>query len=248
MPLKIDYKSILKFDLNDYVFENIDVILIPSVTGRYRDQSINKYGIGKIKHMLEKFPCQISSKPNRKIITYQSSSIGKVDEKYIGEFTASVLPGFKSLKELGIERQNSNKVINDPKQSTLFSFKKTPPSLSAVDRIRLIFPTQQYVEESAYGVEAGGCLFLKKDFYESGKLPKKIFHQFEAPGIVPHLKVFMITDDDNEINDDTCIYFGSHNFSPAAWGKYEKDFTQLSMINSELGVLIPPMKGNFSPI
>ena len=243
MPSKMDYKSILKFDLNDYVYENIDVILIPSVMGRYRGPSMNKYGIGKIKYVLEKLPCQVNRKPNRKIITYQTSSIGQADEKYIEEFTASVLPGYKTLKELGVERSNAKKFGKDTKQLTLFS-KNKPDSFSAVDRMRLIFPTEKYVEDSVIGAEAVGCLFLKKDFYESGRLPKKIFHQFEAPGIIPHLKVFIITNDDTTINDDTIIYFGSHNFSPAAWGKYERDFTQIAINNSELGVLIPPMKGN----
>lgn len=247
MPTKkIDYKSILKFDLNDYVYENVDVVLIPSLPGRFRDEMMNKYGIGKVKYILEKFPCQNTTKPNRKVINYQATSIGQVTEKYIGEFAASVLPGFKSLNELATEQKHAKKSGKDQKQTSLFPHSKSD-SLSAVDRVRLIYPTETYIETCVSGVESGGCLFLKKDFYDSGKLPKKIFHQYEgAAGTVGHLKVFVVTDDDDEINDDTIIYFGSHNFSPAAWGKYEKDFTQISIMNSELGVLIPPMKGNFS--
>jgi hypothetical protein len=26
---------------------------------------------------------------------------------------------------------------------------------------------------------------------------------------------------DYKITDDTCLYFGSHNFTPAAWGRIE---------------------------
>ena len=250
MPLKIDYKSILKLDLNDYIISNIDIILLPSLPGRYRDQAMTKYGIGKVNYILGKFPCQGISKTNRKIVNYQSTSIGQIDEKYLGEFAASILPGFKTLKELALERKGSKKG-KDAKQMTLFSQKiDSSSSSSAIDRIHLIYPTETYVKECLSGPDSAGTLFLSRDFYESGKLPKRIFHQFDAPadyayhqGIVPHLKVFVITDDDNEINDDTVIYYGSHNFSPGAWGKYEKDFTQISIINSELGILIPPMKG-----
>lgn len=33
----------------------------------------------------------------------------------------------------------------------------------------------------------------------------------------------IITGLDEEINDKTSIYIGSHNLSPAAWGKMEKN-------------------------
>lgn len=36
---------------------------------------------------------------------------------------------------------------------------------------------------------------------------------------------------------------GSHNLSLAAWGRLEKNGTQLFIANTELGVLYPPGKG-----
>ena len=42
-------------------------------------------------------------------------------------------------------------------------------------------------------------------------------------GIIPHTKTIIVADNEEEqINDHTIIYFGSHNFTPSAWGKYEK--------------------------
>lgn len=35
--------------------------------------------------------------------------------------------------------------------------------------------------------------------------------------ITPHIKIGILTDKDMEIDDDTVIYFGSHNFSKGAW-------------------------------
>ena len=47
-----------------------------------------------------------------------------------------------------------------------------------------------------------------------------MFHRFEGndhyywnAGVIPHLKVFIITDGDHEITDSTVIYVGSHNLS-----------------------------------
>ena len=43
-----------------------------------------------------------------------------------------------------------------------------------------------------------------------------------------------------EIDDDTFMYFGSHNLSAGAWGNLEKDSTQISMSNWEIGIAFPP--------
>jgi tyrosyl-DNA phosphodiesterase-1 len=46
------------------------------------------------------------------------------------------------------------------------------------------------------------------------------------------------------IEDDSMLYFGSHNFSAAAWGNLEKKGTQISIANWELGVVFPPAPGS----
>jgi len=35
--------------------------------------------------------------------------------------------------------------------------------------------------------------------------------------------MMIVSDADEEINDETFLYFGSHNFSPSAWGKIQKN-------------------------
>jgi hypothetical protein len=42
-----------------------------------------------------------------------------------------------------------------------------------------------------------------------------------------HAKIIIINkkDKEEEIDDDTAFYFGSHNFSAAAWGNLEKNDT-----------------------
>ena len=49
--------------------------------------------------------------------------------------------------------------------------------------------------------------------------------------------------DGNKISDSTMLYFGSHNFSPSAWGNMEKKDTQIHIANWELGVVFPPEIG-----
>merc|ERR1712196_592211 len=62
--------------------------------------------------------------------------------------------------------------------------------------------------------------------------------------VIPHLKVMIITDDDYEIDDNTIIYFGSHNCTRAAWGKIDKKGNKIALSNTELGVLYPPLEGS----
>lgn len=50
----------------------------------------------------------------------------------------------------------------------------------------------------------------------------------------------MVNGPNNEIDDETLLYFGSHNFSPSAWGNQEKKDTQLHTANWELGIVFPP--------
>ena len=49
---------------------------------------------------------------------------------------------------------------------------------------------------------------------------------------------------EDEISDNTVLYFGSHNLSTAAWGNQEKDNTFISIASWELGVLFPPQLGS----
>ena len=76
--------------------------------------------------------------------------------------------------------------------------------------------------------------------------------------IAPGNKVTVLLDGDNGITIDDCtiinkaLYkfieetqvFGSHNFSPSAWGMLEKEGSQLAIANWELGVVFLPEKGS----
>jgi tyrosyl-DNA phosphodiesterase-1 len=69
----------MKIDLGDYSFKGIDVVLIPSLPGRFKGQYLDKVGIGKVKKIMKN--CSIHFK--KPIMTYNCTSLGKVDEKLI---------------------------------------------------------------------------------------------------------------------------------------------------------------------
>ncbi len=52
--------------------------------------------------------------------------------------------------------------------------------------------------------------------------------------------IIVTKDDHGIIDDDTIIYFGSHNMSTSSWGREEKQASQFAIANWELGVAYMP--------
>ena len=228
IPNKIDQKSFLEIDLEEYQFDNIDVILIPSFPGRHKD---SKYGLNRVKKILETVEPEIYKKNEEYVITYQTSSLGTIDSGFINDICYAFLPTFSD------ENQMKNGMYKDLSK-----------------HVKVIYPTNKYVVEESYaGPEFAHPLLLTEKNYDKNTFIKSVFHRFEGPedynfhhGILPHLKVGIVTKKDMVIDDDTIIYYGSHNFTSSAWGKYEKNRSQLLVSNTELGVLIPGRKGSKS--
>ena len=61
------------------------------------------------------------------------------------------------------------------------------------------------------------------------------------------MKSIIVCKENYEIDDDTVIYIGSHNFSENAWGiaTFNDEFyTEINISNTELGLLYFPKKGS----
>lgn len=77
-------------------------------------------------------------------------------------------------------------------------------------------------------------------------LPKECFCKQEATQKeldlnLHHAKWIVSTSgEDGAIDEDSCVYLGSHNMSQAAWGSFEKNKTQICIYNCELGVVFGP--------
>ena len=114
---------------------------------------------------------------------------------------------------------------------------------NAAAKFDVVFPSFRSVQESELGNNGAGVFFLQENAYTSSKTLRESLCNTGSPvkypqikGHLSHSKVIIIHDD-YEINDDTVIYMGSHNLSAAAWGKYEKNSTQIYIKNFELGVV-----------
>ena len=130
-----------------------------------------------------------------KIITFQTSSLGRIVPRYLRTF---------------YERVTQHKSEN------------------ITNHFKVVFPTEDYVQKSHLGVEMATSVLLQAKFWdEVTDYPKESFHKLEAanPSLdrnLFHAKIMVINNENNEISDDSLLYFGSHNFSPSAWGNIEK--------------------------
>ena len=110
----------------------------------------------------------------------------------------------------------------------------------------LIYPTVDRVRRCHRGLDAGLTTFLAENLYKSTAFPKASMQKLEDPPLYPeitghlsHSKVLIVTNT-TDIDDDSILYFGSHNLSSSAWGRYEKGETQIFMGNYELGIVFLP--------
>jgi len=164
---------------------------------------------------------------------YIASSIGSLNIKLMSDFAESVYA----------DQKNCIKGSLSDKQQLIKSFS-------------VFYPSRSYIEASIHGDHVTSCLFLRKNDFKSFKFPKGVLKSYQrdtgedcqaekkSKDRIPHLKVGLITNSGSEVNDDSLIYIGSHNFTAAAWGKLEKDKPQSLVFNYELGVLIPPKTGS----
>ena len=62
-------------------------------------------------------------------------------------------------------------------------------------------------------------VILQEKFWEAKDFPRGSFYHLEGGRNLFHAKIMVVREKDSEeINDSTLLYFGSHNFSPSAWG------------------------------
>lgn len=122
------------------------------------------------------------------------------------------------------EQVNNNKILKE-------MFQKEEKKAEIKSEIKIIYPTADYIINQTHGgVDFANPLFLRKKQFYDIKFNRDVLHKFEGSdnycwhtGCIPHIKVFILTNEKMEINDDSIIYIGSHNLSKAAWGSMEKN-------------------------
>ncbi|KRX08140.1 hypothetical protein PPERSA_01685 [Pseudocohnilembus persalinus] len=151
------YQDFLELDLDNYLFEDINIKLVPSMRGKFIQNQQNKYGFQRVKQIL---------------------------------------------------------IENPPVQ-----FYKNP-----IVTAMFIFPSKNYIEKETYeGVSYSDCLFFSKKIYFSENFAiQTMMDYLPSPGnegSYPHLKCFIITDEDKKITDDTVIYFGRFSGNEVKYNK-----------------------------
>ncbi|KAF2073804.1 hypothetical protein CYY_004898 [Polysphondylium violaceum] len=115
------------------------------------------------------------------------------------------------------------------------------PKTTGSRNLHIMFPTHQWIHSDATRYQNSGCMFLTEKNYQNNKsnfdvlVPRYLYRK----ELVLHSKIMVATSktNDNHLRYDW-VYTGSHNFSPSAWGAFQKNNTQLYISNYEIGVLI----------
>lgn len=119
-----------------------------------------------------------------------------------------------------------------------------------LDRIRIYFPTKDYVVKSTGGPNCGGIITLnRKDYNDS--FPKQCMREYKSsrPGVLSHNKILLARGRKKDGTPFAWAYVGSANLSESAWGsqkmlKSGKD-GKLTIRNWECGIVVPVPDGSF---
>ena len=218
---KIDVDLLRTFD-----FSAARAVLIVSAPGRHKD--VDNWGHMAIRTAL--------SKEEFEERFYDASLIAQFTS--IGGFKG--LAGKKLLKQLD-DSLSAGRGLNKP-----------PP-----DGISFIWPTRDEVRTSTKGYVLGGSIPGRQE-QVMGPDAKTLFGarycRFSSPAsdlrpslvkdpwgrgrAMPHIKTYLR----HVGNNIAWLFLSSFNLSGAAWGRLEKDGTQIYILSYEMGVLLLPSK------
>jgi tyrosyl-DNA phosphodiesterase-1 len=217
--------SFIALDLTAFDMTESKFVLVASLPGRWRIQDKEYQGLHRLKQTIADCPPAVPFSPDNITLHYFTSSVGTITNKFLLEFVSCFLSPKTPAAPLTFEEKES-----------------------ISKRFYVLFPSRKFVESSKFGPKSASCLFLDKDQHDSFKFQKRVLRQFqkktEGEHLIPHIKLFLVSRAGEMVSDDTIIYLGSHNFTTAAWGRFEQDGATVFVNNYELGVLIPPLKGS----
>uniref|UniRef100_A0A7S4KK01 PBZ-type domain-containing protein n=1 Tax=Guillardia theta TaxID=55529 RepID=A0A7S4KK01_GUITH len=207
--------------LRRYSFKNARAKIVASVPGRHQGEKMHMWGHMKMRRILsrETFDPLFNKCP----MVWQCTSIGSLSEKWIEEFTSSLCEG----------KNTEGKNIGRPEE---------PP--------HFIWPTMEEVRTSSKGYTMGESIpgfsknvhkpFLLKMFcrWSSGSSDPQLRRR-----AMPHIKTWLRFSPSSSPSSPTrvaWILLGSHNLSGAAWGRLEKNASQISITSYEFSVLLLP--------
>jgi len=233
--------------LADHDFRPAAANLVVSVQGNHAaDAPFGQTGLAK---ELKNLRLQSGDGTGRTAtLECQGSSIGSYDLKWINNFYRCA---------------SGSAPTNGPVESDLKNASSTPP-------LSVLYPSLHTVKNSKSGKAGAGTLFCNKASWEKANFPRDIFKDTMSKrlGVLMHVKMIlglfnsdssiessgsrlascldMPADGGAESNKDHVgfLYIGSHNFTPAAWGRLtwksgSRLSSSLEISNWEMGVVLP---------
>ena len=222
--LKADAKRMwqeYRHRLHQYDFSTADVVLIPSVPGRWKGvdpegkSNLHKYGHMKLKRVLEHYNASAHSSAGSNLVI-QTSSIGSMGkgEKKLSEIASSMGSGLGSLQVLWPTLECV--------RTSCVGYK----SGSGIPcRQDALFENGRFKE-----------IYVRCMYKWAGNSPSRTLY-------TPHIKTyFKYKTSGSSLVILDWFLLTSSNLSQAAWGVLEKDSTQLFLKSFELGVLYVPQR------
>lgn len=226
--------------MSRFDFSGAGAKLIASVPGRWVGSAMMNYGHTSVRHALAgmTFPGVFKRAP----VVCQFTSVGATTEKWMGEMARSFGAG-------ATETDDTNEWPGGPSLGD--------------GELRLVWPTMGEVRGSNLGYVTGGSIPGATDKISREHVRRRL-HRWRGGGdettkegtklldhppastdptgrgrVMPHVKTFARYAP-NAPHDLAWVIVGSHNLSGAAWGRLEKNETQIAILSYELGVLLSP--------
>jgi hypothetical protein len=166
---------------------------------------------------------------------YATASLGNLNDSLLG----SLLSATRGISTV-VHSRSSGSSKNDAEV-----LNRLEKARKDRDDMLVYFPTHRTVFESKGGVEAGGTISMRKEWYGKSTFPQGVLRDYISvkKGILSHAKIMLCH---SKEGDTAWAFIGSHNMSESAWGKIVKDRAagQMKLVvrNWECGVLIPVPK------
>jgi tyrosyl-DNA phosphodiesterase-1 len=212
--------------LTKYDYSQAKVDLVPSVPGYHTGQQMNQYGHMYLRQLIKnQLPAEDREVLKQNNLYYQISSLGSMNTKWLTEFSLSM--GVKYVPDGG--KQKTNK--------------------STANQLKIVFPTLQTVANSELGMRAGGMIHLNSKTLSGKEFPRHALCDYEntLKSQLKHLaQKIMVHKSEPTLSRGSVgwLYIGSHNMSMAAWGRLQKQESQLQISNFELGVFFKKIPSN----
>lgn len=190
---RLHYKAPLRFQeimgkLQKFDFAASTAILLTSVPGRYSGDKLTKYGHPQLAAALSR--CRFPKEFQNCDIVYQYSSVGSLTDKFVlnelrNTFNQGTYTDSLSNPEPSLNNNNNDSGETKPKKQKLENNNNNNEA-----KVKLVWPTVDFVRNSINGYRAGGSLC----FDEKNLKPWMKFYKYESPNsrniIPPHIKTF----------------------------------------------------------